>query len=958
MSSSNVVCLHSELKAETKKVKLLSEKVSATHEWPKATSRLSRHEIDALEYVENYRRDFFRLFPHRKALPLVFKNEDEVQKFACTSLRPSTLPFIKQYDIEQCAEFVADYITFQPLLFPCKIPDHLFSPSTTLSLRAGDSLEMANVLASLLRGIAYDAYVVFGHAPKWVTEHDLSGLVWKGYEKWLGGADGNAPVEHEADENTANKAALPFVECKGLECVAGVATDTPSDDFTNFIKKADAKSSTLDAAATADADAGTDTNADASNKNDNESGANGTVDGDSESVDNKTGDSTSDANNNTASEPEVEIDHLDMVETPVKKEKYAIYEPKARVSQFLLREKARISAEALEKKKNQGKPSPDSGVGTPPSRDKLNGQRVHAWVLVRAGPRGVKHDVFVEPSTGMIVCPAHSPYQTIEAVWNDKNYFVNLDASTPANEVSLDLDNVDKWEFIFVKDTDDNGNADGDISNANAADDSAAEAKSSESKEAAHAAQHAEHPDTAETDEASKEVLDLPLSWAPLIQLDHSQMARRFPNGSKTVKFHRCIINKYCEFDQERQGCVQQVVLYADNACSSPLIIREEFAHRKDKLEWRMTHVAQGRVHEHFAAGRPSGLKEFIEVKGERRLYKFHPNSRVDNMVVREEVIGVKVVELYENRDDRLKFRSIAVDSSTYINPTRQKGFSIALAGQTELPVRKITEKYAHNEAIDCEHDVRKRTHFIAEGQIRIDYHFGKNQITASRELFDKASETCTGYRVDPEWKKESSNQIKVRLQQLLLIEKSLVSKVKDRERDLSELLDVIQHEQASVKLERSMYDMTSSHVAQSGSASKANEQSSAGGDQIDYLSPFLAQFPTGKLLTRKQALLAREDCLNSLKERLLERANIIQNHLESENELLKQKQAMHNRAAGAGDADKQTDEEFAQFYEETMFRISILQARLARHEELALRKYAELDSKLRQDPRLSALRK
>ena len=51
-------------------------------------------------------------------------------------------------------------------------PDILASPTTTLELRAGDCLDFANLLVSLLRGAAYDAYVVSGYAPKWVCVQD------------------------------------------------------------------------------------------------------------------------------------------------------------------------------------------------------------------------------------------------------------------------------------------------------------------------------------------------------------------------------------------------------------------------------------------------------------------------------------------------------------------------------------------------------------------------------------------------------------------------------------------------------------------------------------------------------------------------------------------------------------------------------------------------------------------
>lgn len=43
---------------------------------------------------------------------------------------------------------------------------------------------------------------------------------------------------------------------------------------------------------------------------------------------------------------------------------------------------------------------------------------------------------------------------------------------------------------------------------------------------------------------------------------------------------------------------------------------------------------------------------------------------------------------------------------------------------------------------------------------------------------------------------------------------------------------------------------------------------------------------------------------------------------------------------------------------EEAAFRTSILQKRLARHEETALQQYYQLDKQLKADPRLSMLQK
>lgn len=45
----------------------------------------------------------------------------------------------------------------------------------------------------------------------------------------------------------------------------------------------------------------------------------------------------------------------------------------------------------------------------------------------------------------------------------------------------------------------------------------------------------------------------------------------------------------------------------------------------------------------------------------------------------------------------------------------------------------------------------------------------------------------------------------------------------------------------------------------------------------FDYLSPFMPNIAGTRGLSREEALLVREACLKALKERLIERANIIQ---------------------------------------------------------------------------------
>lgn len=61
-----------------------------------------------------------------------------------------------------------------------------------------------------------------------------------------------------------------------------------------------------------------------------------------------------------------------------------------------------------------------------PPADPLRGWRIHAWVLVLDGKREIGTPFFLEPLTG-IAHPTVSPlFLGIESIWNQFNYWVNM----------------------------------------------------------------------------------------------------------------------------------------------------------------------------------------------------------------------------------------------------------------------------------------------------------------------------------------------------------------------------------------------------------------------------------------------------------------------------------------------------------------------------------------------------
>jgi hypothetical protein len=69
---------------------------------------------------------------------------------------------------------VADFLEYEELVEPDRFPEIIPSPANVLDWQVGDCFDFSIVLCSLLIGAGYDAYVVYGTAPKRITTNDES----------------------------------------------------------------------------------------------------------------------------------------------------------------------------------------------------------------------------------------------------------------------------------------------------------------------------------------------------------------------------------------------------------------------------------------------------------------------------------------------------------------------------------------------------------------------------------------------------------------------------------------------------------------------------------------------------------------------------------------------------------------------------------------------------------------
>nr|KAJ3422213.1 hypothetical protein HK105_000711 [Polyrhizophydium stewartii] len=215
----------------------------------------------------------------------------------------------------------------------------------------------------------------------------------------------------------------------------------------------------------------------------------------------------------------------------------------------------------------------------------------------------------------------------------------------------------------------------------------------------------------------------------------------------------------------------------------------------------------------------------------------------------------------------------------------------------------------------------------------------------------------------------------------LLRTEQACLQSIKNAERELSDILQMRQAEEREVGLTISVYDtlrndtvrvwMVQDTSAQGCSLTiqnlpciqklptdeegkdvhKGDEEETKTVD-LDYLSPFLINYENPSNLSREDAVAVKDACLKSLKERLVEKANIIQGRLDDVTAEYQKRQLAYSRNADSMTVEE-TDE-YVRFGNDALFRIHILEKRLAKHKETAPERYIELDAKLRADPRLA----
>ncbi|XP_060547636.1 dynein regulatory complex subunit 7-like [Pantherophis guttatus] len=638
-------------------------------------------------------------------------------------------------------------------------------------------------------------------------------------------------------------------------------------------------------------------------------------------------------------------EEVQVEEKKEKAKKYAIKPPRDLRSKYELHqeEKQQAKEQAAEEKK-QKEEEEKKALEEKPIPDRLQGLRVHAWVLVLSGKREVPESFFIDPFTGKSYSTVDDHFLGIESLWNHRNYWINMqDCWNGCKDLLFDLGDPVRWEFMLP----------------------------STDKPFLSLPEMEEEEDLGEDDvedlmkEEESKSFDMPASWVEQIHVSPKEFEARCPKGKKLIQYKNAKLEKWAPY-LNVNGLVTRLTLYEDPDCTKVLEVKEWFKNREDKLDIRELNKQTNIIAEQFIPGHALGLKahmyKTMEPETERTM-EFYNETRVDGLQKRTET-SQEMAEYFEGRLDFLSYRHVEFGKRIK-KPTKK----MATTESNARPILKITERFHRNPSKPADEDVAERIFLISEDKILLTYHCKENYITPSKREFNKHTEVdskgnkiimsrdmCISYQAGPVEKEKKLFHLYEMLMQLIEDEKRSRHLVWESEIEVLDLLRIRGEEETASKLSVSIYDTERNEKSKEHRETierlQQEERQRQVEQELDYLAPFLIQVGGIEKMTKWLALRLKEDCLNDFKHRLVDKANLIQARFEKETQELQKKQQWYQQNQLS--MTLEDEDAYLNYCSEAMFRIRILELRLSRHKERAPLKYIALEEKLSKDPRLS----
>ena len=331
--------------------------------------------------------------------------------------------------------------------------------------------------------------------------------------------------------------------------------------------------------------------------------------------------------------------------------------------------------------------------------------------------------------------------------------------------------------------------------------------------------------------------------------------------------------------------------------------INEWFENRKDKMFKRVRIVLGGvnRFIESYHPGGAGEIKQWTQYPGKTVEVDYHVSGRLDRLVRRVETVGEKIVEHFAGRTDNLIYRSVHFTTDSSLVGTRQ----FLLGGVALVPplyILKMTQKYEMNKTLPAtESCLAKRVFYVKEGKAVATYHFKDGEITNQVKTYFYSKGVGVFIMSKQAYLQEMGVvEDPALLQEVALLERECYSSAKLVYQQILSINSVRAESEKKVINEKNIFEIALDKADKleipQGMISEGGVETDPKG--LNYLTPYLRKFKNKEFseLTREEAVEIRQNCLDALRSRLVERSNIIQSRLNDENSKLGIQQAIFQR--------------------------------------------------------------
>ncbi|XP_029361832.1 dynein regulatory complex subunit 7 isoform X2 [Echeneis naucrates] len=565
--------------------------------------------------------------------------------------------------------------------------------------------------------------------------------------------------------------------------------------------------------------------------------------------------------------------------------------------------------------------------------DPLRGLRVHCWVLVLAGSRGVFENFFIDPLTGISYSTASDNFLGIESVWNNLSYYVNMqDCSNGCSDMVYDLEDLNLWEPILFSAT----------------------GKKQLILDAFKEREMKMMSKMNEDGQVEREpwVFQMPRSWVSFISISKKDLEDRWPGRQKVTHYRRAKLER-CSAYLRPDGLVTRLTTYKDLDCTEVTMVKEWYQHRTDHLEERELNKVDNFTTERFKQGRSFHLlsHRFRSQRDSVLQEMEFSDTRVGHLVQRIVSPG-QMTETFRCRPDFLHCRHVVFEQPVQFSEQPE------LTDQ-EAVVLQVVEHFHRDRSKPANEDVAERVFLPAQRRIDLTYHLEDHRFIPSKRSFIKpqqakgkekaaqfTSNVVSGFQVDPTAKPLSTKTLYEMLMALMVDEATMSAQVEESTKEVSAIVACREREETNIELNFSPWSTAGAARARALREEKEllalEEQKWL--QEEDVLTPILIRLDNPETLSNEDAKQLYHDCMAEFKNRLVEQANLMQERYAKDTQELQSKQLWYHKNQHLMTEDD--EREYQAFCSEKTLKIRVTESRLRTYGHTDTQKFIIINTK------------